>query len=90
MHDEEEKTNKNDAMKIIRFFLIAFIAIMVVSCQSDAEKADKLRLNNEFDEAVVLYQKGANAGDAYSMWRLSNAYGNGDGVAFDQKEALKW
>lgn len=77
-------------MKTIRFFLIAFSAIVVVSCQSDAKKADKLRLNNEFDEAVVLYQKAANAGDTYSMWRLSNAYINGDGVEFDQKEALKW
>lgn len=77
-------------MKINRLFLIAFIAIIVVSCQSDAEKADKLRLDNQFDKALVLYQKGADAGDAYAMWRLSNAYRDGDGVEFDQKEALKW
>ena len=75
-------------MKIINVIMIVLCSIMVVSCQSDTAKADKLRLNNEFDEAAGLYQKAADAGDAYAMWRLSNAYANGDGVEFDEEKAL--
>lgn len=66
--------------------LIASIAF--VSCQTDSEKADKLRLENKFDEAAELYQKAADEGDAYAMWRLSNAYGNGDGVDWDEAKAM--
>lgn len=75
-------------MKIINVIMIVLCSIMVVSCQSDTAKADKLMLNNEFDEAAGLYQKAADAGDAYAMWRLSNAYANGDGVEFDEEKAL--
>lgn len=67
--------------------LIATIAM--ISCQSDSEKADKLRLENKFDEAAELYQKASDEGDAYAMWRLSKAYGNGDGVDWDEAKALK-
>jgi len=66
--------------------LVATIAL--VSCQTDSEKADKLRLENKFDEAAELYQKAADEGDAYAMWRLSNAYNNGDGVDWDEAKAL--
>lgn len=69
---------------------LLFIAILFVlsSCQSDVEHADSLRLENKFDEAAQLYQKAADEGDAYAMWRLSNAYANGDGVDFDQEKAF--
>lgn len=74
--------------KIYLLINIAFCIIVFISCQSDAAKADNLRLKNQFDEAAVLYQKAADAGDAYAMWRLSNAYANGDGVEFDEEKAL--
>ena len=64
-------------------------AIALISCQSNSEKADKLRLENKFDEAAELYQKAADEGDAYAMWRLSNAYDNGDGVDWDEAKALE-
>lgn len=70
--------------------MIAFCAIIIVSCQKTSSKADRLRLNNEFYEAAALYQKAADAGDAYAMWRLSNAYSQGDGVEYDEKKALEW
>lgn len=63
--------------------------IVLISCQTDSEKADKLRLENKFDEAAELYQKAADEGDAYAMWRLSNAYDNGDGVDLDEAKALE-
>ena len=47
--------------------LTAMIAL--ISCQTDSEKADKLRLANKFDEAAELYQKAADEGDAYAMWK---------------------
>lgn len=77
-------------MKKISVFLIALCAIIVVSCQSDTDKADKFRLNNEFGKAAELYKKAAAEGDAYAMWRLSRAYGNGDGVEYDEKKALDY
>lgn len=64
-------------------------ALLFVSCQSDSEKADKLRLENKFEEAVELYKKAAEDGDAYALWRLSNAYGNGDGVDYDEQKAFE-
>ena len=67
--------------------LIATISLL--SCQTDSEKADKLRLENKFDEAAELYQKAADEGDAYAMWRLANAYGNGDGVDWDEAKEIE-
>ena len=69
---------------------ISFIGLIigVSSCQSEIEQADSLRLQNKFDEAAKLYQKLSDEGNAYAMWRLSNAYSNGDGVDFDQEKAL--
>lgn len=71
------------------FVLATFMTtIALVSCQTESEKADKLRLENKFDEAAELYQKAADEGDAYAMWRLSYAYGNGNGVDWDEAKAL--
>lgn len=73
----------------LRLLVLFVTTITLLSCQSDTEKADKLRLENKFDEAVALYQKAADAGDAYAMWRLSNAYGCGDGIDRDEVKALE-
>ncbi len=76
-----------------KLFILINIAVylaMLLSCQSDAAKADKLRLNNEFGKAAELYKKAANEGDAYAMWRLSYAYNNGDGVEYDEEQALNY
>ena len=74
--------------KMKQLFVVLISALMLLSCQTDSEKADKLRLENKFDEAAELYQKAADEGDAYAMWRLSNAYANGDGVDWDEAKAF--
>ena len=76
-------------MKLFRILLLFAILLSISSCQGDVEKADALRLENKFDEAAQLYQKAADEGDAYAMWRLSQAYGNGDGVDFNQEKAFE-
>jgi len=76
-------------MKTSSFFVAIITALMLMSCQTDSKKADKLRLENKFDEAAELYQKAADEGDAYAKWRLSNAYGNGEGVDWDEAKALE-
>ena len=72
---------------IIYLALITIVTLM--SCQTDSEKADRLRLKNKFDEAAELYQKAADEGDAYAIWRLANAYGNGDGVDWDEDKSIE-
>ncbi len=74
-------------MKCLNALLAIAILFILSSCQTDVEHADSLRLENKFDEAALLYQKAAEEGDAYAMWRLSKAYGNGDGVDLDQEKA---
>lgn len=76
-------------MKKIIVSALLLSAFLMISCSSDSEKADKLRLENKFEEAAELYQKAADEGDAYAKWRLSNAYGNGDGVPCDKEKALE-
>ncbi len=68
---------------------ITLSIIIFSSCISDSKKADRLRIENRFEEAVELYQKAANEGDAYAKWRLSEAYSNGDGVEYNEEKALK-
>lgn len=77
-------------MKKISVIMIALCAIIVVSCQSDTDKADKFRLNNEFVKAAELYKKAAAEGDAYAMWRLAHAYKNGEGVEHDKEKMLQY
>ena len=76
-------------MRILRLFIALWAIVMLISCKNDIEKADALRLENKFEEAAVLYKKAADNGNAYAMWRLSKAYGNGDGVDFDESQASK-
>ena len=75
-------------LKHLNSLLVIAILFALSSCQTDVEHADSLRLENKFDEAAQLYQKAADEGDAYATWRLSIAYGNGDGVDFDQEKAF--
>lgn len=77
-------------MRILIVLSAIIISIAMTSCQTDSEKADKLRIENRFDEAAELYQKAANKGDAYAMWRLSRAYNFGDGVEWDESKALEF
>lgn len=76
-------------MRFLRLFIALWAIVMLISCKNDVEKADALRLENKFEEASVLYKKAADNGNAYAMWRLSKAYGNGDGVDFDESQASK-
>lgn len=76
-------------MRILRLFIALWAIVMLISCKNDIEKADALLLENKFEEAAVLYKKAADNGNAYAMWRLSKAYGNGDGVDFDESQASK-
>lgn len=69
--------------------IIATLLFALCSCQDDCSKADKLRLQNKFEEAAELYQKAADQGNAYAMWRLSGAYANGNGVDFDESKAAE-
>ena len=76
-------------MKKSLVFALFVAVLLLMSCKTDSEKADRLRLENKFDEAAELYQKAADNGDAYAMWRLSNAYENGDGVDWDLAKAME-
>ena len=69
--------------------VIAALILILCSCQDDCSKADKLLLQNRFEEAVELYQKAADQGNAYAKWRLYGAYVNGDGVEFDESRAVQ-
>ena len=77
-----------NTLKHLNSLLVIAILFALSSCQTDVEHADSLRLENKFDEAAQLYQKAADEGDAYATWRLSIAYGNGDGVDFDLEKAF--
>lgn len=76
-------------MKKVSLSTMLLSVFLLTSCYSDSKKADMLRLENKFEEAAELYQKAANEGDAYAKWRLSKAYGNGDGVAYNKEKALE-
>lgn len=73
-----------------KMYLFLLMGIIIFSSCSDVKKADKLRLEHKFDEAAALYQKAADDGDVYAMWRLGNCYNNGDGVEKDDKKAYEW
>ena len=66
------------------------LLIAILTSCSDTDKADKLRLELKYDEAAALYQKAADKGDAYAMWRLAKCYSSGNGMEFDQKKAYDW
>lgn len=74
-------------MKQTFAILSVLLIMMLTSCRNLAEKADDLRLEDRFKEAVALYKEAADKGDAYAKWRLSNAYLTGNGVEYDKKKA---
>ena len=87
-----EKKSKRCYMVFAAIGIVLLLGVIwfFTSSQNYSEKADKLRLENKFDEATALYQKAADNNDAYGMWRLSKAYGNGDGIEFSQEKAVEW
>lgn len=70
--------------------LMLVISMSFVSCISETDKADQLRLQNQFDEAAELYVKAAEKGDGYAMWQLYKAYANGDGVEYNEEKAFEY
>lgn len=75
--------------KSIVVFFLAVVMAFVSSCTNYSEKADQLRIEYKYCDAVKLYQKAAEGGDAYAIWRLADAYANGFGVEFNQEKALE-
>ena len=87
-----EKKSKRGYLVFAAIGVVLLLGViwLFTSSQNYSEKADKLRLENKFEEATALYQKAADNNDAYGMWRLSKAYGNGDGIEFSQEKAVEW
>ena len=75
--------------KFIAVCFLVVVATFLSSCTNYCKKADQLRMEYKYDEAVKLYQKAADGGDAYAMWRLAEAYRFGQGVEFNQEKALE-
>lgn len=73
-------------------FLILFSFVVLNSCQSKVDEADALRIEENHDEAVRLYQEASNEGNTYAKWRLSKAYSLGLGVERDEgkSKSLLW
>jgi len=86
---KSRKTRNSNAMKTLQLLSLLLLVYVLTSCQNDIEKADALRLENKFEESAALYQEAANNGNACAIWRLSKAYSNGDGVAFDENHAFE-
>ena len=78
--------------KIMKNYLIlcGLLCCLVTACTPHGETGDKLCLERKWAEAAQEYQKGADNGEAYSMWRLADAYGSGLGVEFNDSIALVW
>ena len=72
--------------KYILIFFTSF-AVLTLGCKDKIEKADDLRLNNNFNDAVELYRQASDDGNAYAKWRLAEAYNHGDGVEYDESKA---
>lgn len=67
----------------------SIFAIILSSCSNYTKEADKLARVYKYEDAVKLYQKAADGGDAYAIWRLADAYAYGLGVEFNQEKALE-
>lgn len=83
-----DKNHMKTTMNKSKIWAMATTITILVSCQTDAEKADKLRMENKFEDAAELYQKGADSGDPYAKWHLAYAYELGEGVNFDKNKAI--
>lgn len=72
-----------------KIFYLCSIALTILTSCSDVDRADNLFNENRFEEAAELYQKAAEDGDGYAMWKLSGMYNSGRGVQYNQKKALE-
>lgn len=66
---------------------LIILSSMLIGCTSKSEKAEKFRIERNYEEAAKLYEEMAEDGDSYAMWRLSNAYRKGQGVNVDLQKA---
>lgn len=53
-------------------------------------KLAELILDEELEEAVLLYQSAAEAGDAEAQFKLAELYEQGNGVPKNDEEAFRW
>ncbi len=63
---------------------------IVENAESAYSKAKKYYENGKYTEAVKWYRKAVEAGNADAMYRLGEAYEDGEGVEEDEAEAVKW
>ena len=75
---------------VIGIVLLLGVIWFFIPSETICEKADKLYLENKFGEATALYQKAADNGKTYAMWRLAKAYKEGNGVEFSLETAFEW
>ena len=57
-------------MNKLYYILIICLILVLCSCKDDCAKADKLRLQNKFEEAFELYQKAAKQGNGEAEYLL--------------------
>jgi TPR repeat protein len=75
-------------MKRLAFTLLMLVAGVASANElSDAEKALRAK---EFDKALPIYTKLANAGNAEAQFRLGEMYWYGDGTAVDMAKSQAW
>ena len=80
-----------------RFFIIgtSAVVVIVVLCfvflpteGMQLSKANKLCLENKYEEAFYIYKELAEKGNAEATYRLGEAYGSGRGM--EQSDSLAW
>jgi len=64
---------------------LTFVLALALSVSAQAQTFD-----DGLAEAVKLYRKAAEQGNAYAQYNLGFMYGNGEGVPQDYVEAHKW
>jgi uncharacterized protein len=77
---------------IIGALVVAVIAVLcfvfLPTEGMQLSKANKLCLENNYEEAFKIYKELAEKGNAEATYRLANAYGQGEGV--QQSDSLAW
>jgi TPR repeat protein len=82
-------------MKLIQAGIVAVVVSLgCVSAwagpQEDYRKGWEYFQAKDYAEAVKLYRKAAEQGNASAQFNLGNMYSNGEGVTPDDTEAVKW
>ncbi len=75
-------------MKKVLFCLL--LAIGSAACADELADANKLRDNKAYAQALPLYTKLANAGNAQAQYALGTLYLQGEGTAADADKAQAW